>query len=325
MSIDSAVAAVPRQVLAASIPGSPFDFVRRLDVQADREMLIDRLMSDLPAADDLRFVTRRSGASEVAVFAQKLAWDSRFFGYPIARLDGIFPLQPAAASAADYRAAVDALLDLATARSVTYLFATVDARDVATLRALGETGFAVIETRLYYHRALEEYTHEQRYPVRPATAADVEPLSRAARDAVNPYDRFHADPFIAKQDADRLMCKWVEASIAEGFADITFVPDVPKPPTAFCTVRYHRDKWERWGLRLAQPVFSAVSPEFKGWYRKLISEISYHLKEAGAQHAYMTTQATNSPVVWTWESLGYRYGKCEHILRKLLGGRTERD
>jgi hypothetical protein len=135
---------------------------------------------------------------------------------------------------------------------------------------------------------------------------------------VNPYDRFHADPFISKVDADRLMSKWVEASILEGFADITFVPDVTQQPRAFCTVRYHKAKWDRWRLRLSQPVFSAVGTEFKGWYKKLISEICYHLKELGAQHAYMATQATNSAVVWTWESLGYRYGKSEHILRKII-------
>ena len=109
----------------------------------------------------------------------------------------------------------------------------------------------------------------------------------------------------------------------EGFADVTFVPDAPQPK-AFCTVRYHKDKWERWGLRLAQPVFSAVAPEFKGWYRKLISEITCHLIEQGAQHAFMTTQSTNSAVVWTWESLGYRYGKAEHILRRITRG-SERE
>ena len=305
-----------RRALAAAIP-SPFDFIRRIDVGADKALLAERLTQPLPPTDDLRFIYRVAGGQEIAILAQRLPWDSKFFGYGVARIDGLFPLQAEGVNPGDYRAAVAALLDLAATREITYVFATVDARDEAALRALGEAGFAVIETRLYYHRDLEQYAHDQRFPVRVATAADVGLLSHAARDTVNPFDRFHADPFISRAQADGLMCKWVEASILDGFADATFVPDVAEPK-AFCTVRYHKDKWDRWGVRLAQPVFSAVAPEFKGWYKKLISEISYHLKEQGAQHAFMTSQSTNSAVIWTWESLGYRYGKSEHILRKIV-------
>jgi hypothetical protein len=305
-----------RRALAAAIP-SPFDFVRRIDVAGDKALVAERLTQTLPVTDDLRFIYRAPGGQEIAILAQRLAWDSGFFGYGVARIDGLFPLHAADENPGDYRAAVAALVDLASTRGITYMFATVDARDVAALCALGDAGFAVIETRLYYHRDLEQYAHDSRFAVRVATSADVGLLSEAARDTVNPFDRFHADPFISRAQADRLMCKWVEASIRDGFADITFVPDVANPK-AFCTVRYHKEKWDRWGIRLAQPVFSAVAPEFKGWYKKLISEISYHLKERGAQHAFMTSQSTNSAVIWTWESLGYRYGKSEHILRKIL-------
>ena len=76
---------------------------------------------------------------------------------------------------------------------------------------------------------------------------------------VNPFDRFHADPSISEADADRMMERWIEASILQGFADATVVPDV-EAPEAFCTARYHREHWEGWNLRLAQPVLSAVSP-----------------------------------------------------------------
>jgi dTDP-4-amino-4,6-dideoxy-D-galactose acyltransferase len=305
-----------RAALASAVRTSPLDFIRRIDADGDRTLFLDRLTAPLPPDDDLRFLYHGASGTNIAVLAQRLDWDSNFFGYGVARIDGLYPLN-APASQGDYLSAVTTLIEYASARQMTYLFATVEARDVATLRALGEAGFAVIETRLYYHRELENYSFDQRFPVRVATAADVALLCEAARDTVNPFDRFHADPFITRAQADRMMVKWVEASILEGFADLTLVPDAAAP-RAFCTLRYHKDHWERWGIRLTQPVFSAVAPEFKGWYKKLISEISYHLKSESAQHAYMTTQSTNSAVLWTWESLGYRYGKSEHILRKIL-------
>ena len=306
-----------RQLLPALLSGSSLDCIRGIDVNGDRAMLVERLTQSLPPADDLRFLHTSGGGREIAVLAERLPWDSDFFGYDIARLDAVIPLQPDGAPPHEYRAAVDALVHQAAARGITYLFASIEARDISTRRALGEAGFSMIETRLTYHRDLHNYLHDRRYPVRIATADDVELLAQVAREAVNPYDRFHADPFISRSDADRLMTRWVEASVLDGFADVTFVPDVPRPK-AFCTVKYHRDKWAQWGLRLTQPVFSAVAPEFKGWYMKLISEISYHLKDLGAEHAYLTTQATNSVVLRIWESLGYRYGKAEHILRKVI-------
>jgi hypothetical protein len=298
---------------------SPFEFVRRLDIAGDTAMFVERVTRPLPADDDLRLTCRLRSGVEVAVLGERLAWDSAFFGYNVAKLDGIFPLDTQEPHYLhDYAPAVRALLDAAASKQMTYLFASVDARDIATLQALGDAGFVLIETRLFYHRSLEDYESPERYPVRAATAADVEPLAAAARDTINPYDRFHADPFVRGADADRLMTRWIEASIREGFADIVLVPDSPAPK-AFVTVRYHRDKWARWGLHLGQPVFSAVSPEFKGWYRKLISESHYHLRDIGAQHSYMTTQPTNAAVLWIWEQLGYHYAKTEHIMRKLLG------
>jgi len=113
------------------------------------------------------------------------------------------------------------------------------------------------------------------------------------------------------------MQRWIEASLLESFSDVTIVPDVAVP-AAFCTVKYHRRCWQQWGVNLAQPVFSAVAPTFRGWYRKIISEINYHLKDIGAEHSFLKTQITNGPVIHVWESLGYCLGRGEYVFRKIL-------
>jgi len=118
-------------------------------------------------------------------------------------------------------------------------------------------------------------------------------------------------------DADRLMERWVEASIAGGFADATIVPDVEEPE-AFCTAKFHCEHWEGWRCKLSQPVLSAVSPRHKGWYMKIISELDEYLRGMGAEHSFLVTQITNNAVIHSWEKLGYRFGKGEHVFRKLL-------
>lgn len=307
-----------RSILGAHLPWSPVGFIRDVSPTADREAFAELLTQELDEENDLRFLGKLPGGDALALFARRLAWDSEFFGYGVARVDGVFPVSaPFYRPDAEYAGPIAQLLDEARKRGIRYIFAQVESRDLAMMRALGQLGFSLIETRCYYHMNITAYAYPERFPVRAARPEDIPSLGSAARDVVNPFDRFHSDPFIAKEDADRLMYRWIEASINEGFADVTIVPDTAEP-TAFCTIKYHRDSWNRWGLKLSQPVFSAVSPEFKGWYRKIISEINYHLRDIGAEHSYLVTQITNISVTWVWESLGYRLGKGEHVFRILL-------
>lgn len=307
-----------RETLTGSLPWSPRDFIREMPPSGDRGLFAEQLTSEMEAATDLRLVGQLPSGRKAAVFAEVLPWDTTFFGYGVARLDGVFLLEPPYhQTSEDYTALLRSLIEEARLKQVRYLFAAVEPRDLALMRTLGNLGFSLIETRLYYHMSLKDFRPTERYPVRAAVPDDVPSLGRAAQVMVNEFDRFHADPFIQKEDADRLMYRWMEASIGEGFADVTIVPDCERP-AAFCTVKYHEDKWSTWGLKLSQPVFSAVSTEFRGWYRKIISEINCHLLERGAEHSYLATQVTNKAVVRVWESLGYRLGKGEHIFRLIL-------
>lgn len=307
-----------RSILDAGLPWTPLDFVPRLRLDGDRTRESERLTRALPPPDDLRFRIRLSDGPAVFVAAERLPWDSEFFGYGVGRLDGIYPVDPVLyRPEADYGPAVTALLGRARAANVRYLFAMVDPRDLALLRALGNAGFALIESRALYHTAIGSDQGGERYPVRWAGPPDVPHLSRAARQMVNPYDRFHADPFVDASSADRLMERWAHASVLEGFADATLVPDADEP-SAMCTVRYHRADWDRWGVALAQTTFSVVGPEFKGWYRKLMLELHRHFGDVGVAHAYYTTQVTNRAVIHVLTGLGYRFGRAEHVLRMVL-------
>ena len=252
----------------------------------------------------------------MSVFCEVLPWDSEFFGLKIARFDGVFPLEePFQGRDLDFSAALQELESACRSAGVQYLFGQINPKDLATLRALGEAGFRLVETRAYYHRSLLDFEPMERYACRLATPGDVEPLARTAREMVNHFDRFHADPLLPKERVDSFMERWVEASINSNFADLTIVPDV-ETPTAFCTAKLRKDEWSASKLNVSQPVFSAVGPEFRGWYKKIISELSFYLRGEGAEHAFMATQVTNGAVLHCWEKLGYRFGKAEHVFAK---------
>jgi dTDP-4-amino-4,6-dideoxy-D-galactose acyltransferase len=298
--------------------GSPHAFIRQINAGYDRKVRIAELTRPMAPENDFRIAVG-DGDEERWVFLEKLPWDSEFFSRGMARLNCVVApsVQPGGdVDVAVQVAAIQAALGKARDAGIDYVLSMVDAVETTGVRSLGAAGFELIEVRCHYHMPLSR-PPEVRYPTRLATAADVPTLARAARDMVNPYDRFHADPEIPAHDADRMMERWVHASILEGFADATVVPDVDGP-AAFCTAKYHREQWQGWGLRLAQPVLSAVSTAHRGWYVKIISELNEHLRSIGAEHSYLITQITNNAVIRCWEKLGYQFGKGEYVFRKIL-------
>ncbi|MBX3080382.1 MAG: hypothetical protein KF716_02040 [Anaerolineae bacterium] len=296
-----------------------YDFIREPQgfADADRAYCADELIRPLKPEDDLRFVYEDEHGA-VYIFAERLAWDSDFFGYQVARLNAVLPstVLPCPPQI-NFTDALLALLTEVSKRGIRYLFAPVFPEDLALIHALSRTGFNLIETRLLYHMPLANYTHSERYPVRFARENDLLLLQQTAREAVNAYDRFHADPFIQPEQADRMMEEWVTASLHRGFADATLIPDIAQP-AAFNTIRYNRERWDGWGYKVAQTVLTAVSPACRGWHKKLISETNYHLRSLGVDHAILPTQITNRAVLHNLEQLGYRYGRSEYIFRILL-------
>jgi dTDP-4-amino-4,6-dideoxy-D-galactose acyltransferase len=296
----------------------PHAYIRGLDADYDLKVMLNQWFGPLDANDDFRLRINASG-HEFWVLMERLPWDSEFFAIQTARLNAVLCPNKPAGLRQDSTAGAQALavaLGHAKRCGITYVFAPVSPKDLYSIRVLAANGFDLIETRCQYHRPLSG-PPARRYAVRLAGPADVPSLARAARTMVNPYDRFHADLSISDQDADRMMECWVQASILNGFADATLVPDVDQPE-AFSTVKYHRAHWQGWRLKLGQTVLSAVSPRHKGWHVRILSELDEHLRSIGAEHSFITTQLTNNAVIRCLEKLGYQFGKGEHIFRKVL-------
>src|SRR5688572_17044928 len=301
--------------LIDSLPWSPLDFITGVSPAGDRSVHVESLVRDLDPGDDLRLSHPLDDESEVAVCAERLAWDSSFFGYGVARLHGIFPLKPCYAYDADYTPALRALIHAAKQRGIRYLFAVIDARDLPTQRALSALGFALLETRVYFSVSLRDYHFPRRFRCRSATADDLDSLSELARSIENPFDRFNADPFIPKSETLRLMDTWLRASVLNGYADLTFVNDAPRP-SAVCTVKYHYDKHAIWERSVAQLVLAMAGRG--GRFLGVISEINYLLKERGFDHVFFSTQLANRSAIRVGEHVGYKMGRGEYVFRLLL-------
>ena len=305
-----------RPLLLESLPWSPLDFIKGISRSGDRTVQFDSLLRELHPANDLRFTHALAPDADVAVLAERLPWDSAFFGYDVARLNGVFPLAGYRADV-DYAPALRALTRLAKSRGIRYLFAVVDARDLPTFRALSALGFMLIETRLYQYRALRTWEYSRRSRCRLATAADVPALVAMSQTIENPYDRFNSDPFIGRDEAHRLIAEWIRASIVDGFADGTMIPDSPDPG-AVLTFNYHRDKAAAWGVSIGQLVLGVAAPHRHNRFLGAIAEVHFHLKELGFDYLLYGTQITNRTSIRMGEHFGHINGRGEYVFRILL-------
>lgn len=237
-----------------------------------------------------------------------LAWDSNYFCFPTYRLHTVLFDTPVGLN--------DAVLIFKKqffSSPGKYCFTDIPSEDIQVLQALSGAGFKLIETRMTYALNLRNHDHE-RYGVREADYDDIPNLRRVAGEMRNPFDRFHADGIFNPEKADEFLATFVEESV-KGFADHTIVPNEPgTPPDAFVTAKVLKDEWPLIGEKVSKMVLSAVSATHcRGWYKKLISEMAYLLKEEGADYAFMHPASTNRAVIHTYETLGCKLGQISHV------------
>lgn len=250
--------------------------------------------------------------SGVEIYIRYLKWDSEFFNIPTYRIDYSY-LPPSMRASKE---AFNAVFDYLQARHAEfYLFAEVPSEDIQVISSMTGAGYSLIETRLtYFHDQIQNFNLTRRYNVRQASVDDIQELRRTAIDAVNIFDRFHADSFFTSDEAENFLAAFAENSVL-GFADEVMVP-AEGLANAFLTANYTDSPKCLNNKKLAKMVLSAVAPERRGWYVKLIGEMTMRFKEQGVDIAFMTTQATNRAVLKVWSSFGYRFGKSSHILSR---------
>lgn len=292
---------------------SPYAFLRGAN------SLGEEWLSEINQSFSKDEIERFDDDSGVSIYFRKLDWDTDFFGLPFFKVDftefpkgtGFLTLQKAFSNFRVY---------MNSSFPEYYVFSEAPCEDTGVIAGLTGSGWRLIETRVTCYRDdLQDFSYSKRSPVRSATEHDIEDLRKAAVEAVNHYDRFHADDFFSREESNHFLASFVENSV-KGFADEVIVP-ADGPANAFLTGNYLELPASLSARRMGKMVLSAVTGERKGWYVKLIAELSFKFKELGLDTAFMTTQATNRAVLKTWYRHGYQFGRCSHIFSTYVRNR----
>lgn len=290
---------------------SPYNFIREIDATTQYNTYILEKINNFTSDANNQLIEVEVNSFKHYFLVSYLVWDSNYFNIPSYKLFTVLYEHTNFDILAE---AVNKFKTIFFDQPSKYIFIEIPSEDILLIQALNYSQFKLIETRLTYYRGDLKNFENKRFPVRKAQISDIENLKRVASEMRNVYDRFHADSFFNNQLADQYLATYIEQSI-KGFADIVLTSDSPNLPSdAFLTAKYMTEEWPKVNCPVSKMILSAVSTTCKGWYYKLISEMTYHLREIGAKYILLSTQSTNRAVLKTWEALGYTIGTTTHIL-----------
>lgn len=284
---------------------SPYGFIK------DAKSLGDEWLSEMNQSFSKGELECFKDGSGVAIYFKRLDWDTKFFGIPFIKIE-FTDFQRETDFQIIQKAFFNFRAYIGNCFNEYYIFSEVPCEDTGVIAGLTGSGWRLIETRITCYRDdLQDFSYPKRTPIRSATENDIENLRSAAIDAVNYYDRFHADDFFSKKESDDFLAIFIENSV-KGFADEVIVP-ADGPANAFLTGNYLKSPASLSHRKMGKMVLSAVTGARKGWYVKLIAELSFKFKKNGLDTVFMTTQAANRAVLKVWHRHGYKFGKCSHI------------
>jgi len=255
----------------------------------------------------------RIETSSGAAAWRALQWDTHQFGISAARLEALDASGFYREARAEKSTLLALVLNECHSAGVRYLTARVDAGDLTSIHSLEEAGFELIDGIQTFLLSING-NHSSPPPdarlFRPSDMTDVLEIARTAF----VFDRFHADPSLAPEVADRVNEDWTRNCCLGAAADAVLVAEEEGCVVSYVTCRI--DRGARHGVVIL--VATAPAARGKGAGRRASAAALHWFSNQGAATVEVGTQLRNVPAARLYESLGFRMHRTSLTFRKLL-------
>ena len=236
-----------------------------LPLERSRLVVLD-LVQQHQSRDDSKCVADFSPSGQLlGVLLFRLSqWDTDHFGYNVAIIDWVITAE------SDYdqkREIVDALLEQFHAwcptAGIRFVSVKVPAMDLPAVHSFERWGFRYIESWIYNNYNLDKADEFEKpsWELRLAKPDDCSVLLDYSKGAFV-TQRFHADPYIARDKADSLYEKWILTAFQDPRQDI-LVLDIENKPVA-SMIYYRNDLRQHLGLQFAMWKMALLDPASRG-------------------------------------------------------------
>jgi dTDP-4-amino-4,6-dideoxy-D-galactose acyltransferase len=254
-----------------------------------------------------------------------LDWDTEQFGFPAARLD-LLAASGSREHALDIR--FDLLgetLDECEDRGVRHLIARVDAGDDTSIHALEHYGFELIDGIQTFTLDLSAFAPGsvdlRNCEVRPYRDSELEQVLAIARSSYV-FDRFHCDPVLSPEVADRINETWVRNCCLGRMADIVMVAARGEQVLAFVTCKIDEPATRLLGLGcgVIGMVATDASVRRTGVASAATAGALEWFRSNNVAAVEVGTQLRNVPAARLYERCGFRLTDVSLTFRKWMGG-----
>jgi hypothetical protein len=263
--------------------------------------------------------------NEAMVIARPLAWDSTFFGVPMARIDYI--VASPAAPAAVVEAAVDGALAACDRAAIPHVTARLDVEDIAGVDVLERRGFRLMDALVTYRmRPRKEHPTDVREVgvIRDFAPPDADAVLEIAREAFSGYKgRFQHDPHVPAERAEAFYLEWARKCMSREMADKLLVSvNSEGRLIGFLFFRRREPASTVGRVPILGGGLGACRRDSPGAYAGLIREATIWSHQQGGIGEYQT-QNYNFPVIRVYEAAGAHYVRAEYTLHAWRGAAAE--
>lgn len=283
---------------------------------AQAEVLAAEIRTALEVPGTCAVAASTSEGSSAAV-AQPLAWDTAFFGVPMARLVALLGDETGAR-----RLSLTACLSELRRCGIRHVAARVDSADAATVALLQDHGFRLVGGMATY------VARPRREPPRPLRAlGTVRPfeeedgpavLTIAARAFKTARSRFHADPHLPRERVEAYYGEWAERCVSGALADMMFVSaGRMNKILGFLAFRKVEPISRVSGIAVYGGGLGACRPDASGAYSGLIAQ-GVRWSHDHRAIAEVQTQTDNWAAMAIFEATGLRLRRIEYNFHSWL-------
>jgi hypothetical protein len=304
------------QPLVDGYPFKPYRHYRVLPRKRQSAVLLAE-MSGTAAHHDGLVLHANTGNDSALIAGRRLAWDSDFFGVPMARIDYAFGSSPD-----PLRAVLAAAVERFRERGVRHVSARADVADIALVALLEEHGFRMMDALVTYTtRPHKEPPNPVREVgrIRELQQGDAPQLLQIAADAYRGFrGRFHLDPHIPNDRCDTFYVEWAQQCLTGHMADTVLVSEgADGQLLGFLAWRRREPVSSVGGVAVFGGGLGACRSDVPGAYAGLIraGTIWAHAHEGVAE---CQTQNYNFPTIRIYEAVGAHYVRAEYTLHAWL-------
>ena len=315
------LADLPREQLTALLESHAFKPYRQYRTYSRKEQLAI-LQAEVAAALAVpgEFSCAIGGDTPcAATVARPLAWDTAFFGVPMARID--YLLATPSATREDRAAVIGAARAAARASGIRHLTARVDVADLDTLGVLEDHGFRTMDALVtYIMRPVKDPPSDVRTigVIRESRADDHAAILGITREAYQGYrGRFHLDPHLPSARADEFYVEWARQCVNGSMSDIILVSEDSHGRLNGYLAYRRRQPASSIGMPIFGGGLGACRRDSPGAYACLIRDATLWSHARGGMGEYQT-QNYNFAVIRVYEAAGAHYVRAEYTLHAWL-------